>query len=128
MRGSDSADLSVEVLGVLRRVVVLANLLQGFVLALRCRSDIRATRDGLGVPGLGIPQLRAEESLRAMEEGLLHGDLHDHGGPVFLDLELVGVRRVGQEAGASVDPQGVAASWHQKQQAHMWICLLYTSP
>src|ERR1700712_5663690 len=111
----------VQLLGV-RRAVVLVELGDRALGTFELLGQHRSPRhDGLGIPRVGLPQLRSHERLGAVVEDRLALDPQRHPGPVALALQRVEEVRLGDEPGAAVDPQRVAATGDHEEQADVRV-------
>src|SRR3954466_6384615 len=116
------AGSAIEALGVVLGAVVVVELVDGHAVGLHLAGDHRAARHlGLRVPGLGLPQPRAQEGLGAVEEQVVDLDDHREQRAVPLDLHLVEERRVAHQPGAAVDAQRVAAARDEEVQADVGV-------
>ena len=77
--------------------------------------------NGPGLPRLRVPQPRAQERLGAVEEDRLDLDLEREDRPLAPDRHGVEVRRVVDEPGPPVDPQGVAPAGDEEVEADVRV-------
>ena len=108
--------------GVVLRPVVVVELLDGHPGGLDLPGDHRpAGHQRFRVPGLGLPDPRAQERLGAVEEQVV--DVHHHGQqrPVSLHHHLVEERRIADQPGTAVDAQGVAAAGDEEVQPDVGV-------